>query len=447
MTKIIILSISVALLILLFLVVPPHSHAANSPSVVEMKNGITIITDEIKDSPLVSINVFVRAGSKNEKPGQEGITHFSEHLFFRGTTSASGSEFKSSLEALGGLCNAETTKDYTRYYINIPSRHAMQGLQLLIDALQNNSYDEREIEQERKVIIEEYKMTGESSMSGFHDALCDMAYPDHPYRQPIIGKEKTIKRFKRADFLEFRRQFYTPERLVFVIVGNFNTDRATDYINQVYGSATSTGRGEEKPVPEPSLKEPREKIIQKGYDNTFLLMGYYGPSARDKEHIYATDVLCFMLGNGKSSMLNRELVEKKDILKDINVNFLTQKDPGLITIFAVLKSPKVDDARKEIKSVFQKAVTGEFSDDELKRAKNLLVNSYMFGNETNDGKASSIGFYEILDNYRFASTYVQNIMAVKREDIMKAAKKYLEPPCCALIIKPQPKKKVEDDDE
>jgi len=432
----------------LFLFQPPFPvHGADNPSVSELKNGITIITEEIKDSPLVSINVFVRAGSKNEKPGQEGITHFSEHLFFRGTTSASGTEFKSSLEALGGLCNAETTKDYTRYYINIPSRHAMEGLQLLIDALQNNRYDEREIEQERKVIIEEYKMTGENSMMGFQDALCEMAYPDHPYRQPIIGKEKNLKTFKRADFLEFRRQFYTPERLVFVIVGNFDPGALTDYIRQTLGSISPSGRDDEAKQPEFSLKAPREKTIQKGYDNTFMFMGFYGPPAGEKNHIYAADVLCFMLGNGKSSLLNRELVEKRETMKEIGVQFLTQKDPGLITVFAVLKSQKPDEASKDIRSVFQKVIHGEFSDDDVKRAKNLLVNSYVFGNETNDGKASSIGFYEVIDNYRFALSYVQNIMAVSREDIMKTARKYFEPPCCSLIVKPLPRKKMEDDDE
>jgi zinc protease len=412
----------------------------------KLSNGLTIITQEIKDSPLASINIFVRAGSKDELPQTEGITHFCEHLFFRGTSTASGTEFKGALEALGGICNAETTKDYTRYYINIPATDAMKGLQLMTDALQNARFDEKEIEQERKVIVEEYKMTSDSPSRFFSDAIFGMAFPVHPYGRPIIGKEKNIKSFKRPDFLSFRNRFYTPENLIFVVTGNINTEKTVSYITGVFEHIPNSGQGEHVLPQEKMPKETSSKTVQKHVDDVTLVQAYYGPSIRDREYIYATDVLCFMLGNGKSSILSRLLLDDKDIVKEIDVNFMTQKDPGLILVFSTLKTKDIALAKKEIKAALDNVGKGNFSDDDIKRAKNLLINSTDFGSETNDGKASNLGFYESIDNYEFAVTYVQNIMKVTRADIIKTYEKYFSSECCELCVKPEPKK-VEEDDE
>ncbi|MHC9542921.1 MAG: M16 family metallopeptidase [Vulcanimicrobiota bacterium] len=411
-----------------------------------LSNGLTIITQEVKDSPLASINVFVRAGSKDELPQTEGITHFCEHLFFRGTSSSSGTEFKGALEALGGFCNAETTKDYTRYYINIPSTEAMKGLQLMTDALQNACFDQKEIEQERKVIVEEYKMTSDSASHFFNNTICEMAFPVHPYGRPIIGKEKNIKSFKRPDFLAFRNRFYTPENLIFVVTGNISTEKVSSYLAGIFDHIPNSGQGEHILPQEKIPGEKHEKTVQKNVDDVSIVQAYYGPSIKDRDYIYATDVLCFMLGNGKSSILSRILIDGKDLIKEIDVSFLTQKDPGLIMVFSTLKTKDIALAKKEIQAALENVGKGNFSEDDMKRAKNLIINSSDFGSETNDGKATNLGFYESIDSYEFAVTYVQNLMKVTKEDIIKTYNKYFTAECCALTVKPKPKK-VEDDDE
>lgn len=414
---------------------------------VVLKNGLTILLEEVKDSPLVSINIFVRAGSRDETPSKEGISHFLEHLFFRGTWSSTGSEFKSSLEALGGLCNAETTKDYTRYYINIPAVYGMKGLQLITDAILNASFDEKEIEQERKVIIEEYKITSDDPMRLIYDKLYEMAFPSHPYGKSIIGTEKNLKNFKRFDFLEYRRRFYSPEKLIFVIVGNINKQKAISYISDVYSNIPGGDLPENIVPAEKKLTESKENAIQKPVSDTQLAIAFYGPSVRDKKYIYSVDLLSYMIGIGDSSLLYRELVTQKGLLKDIKLNFLTQKDPGIITLFATLKNQDINAVKKEINSIIEKTINGEFNDDDIKRARNLLINSFVFGSETNDGKASNIGFYEAIDTYEFSRDYIQNIKNLKKEDIMNAAKKFLTPQYFSLVIKPDPRKKAETDED
>jgi zinc protease len=443
------LNLCIMLLFALSFAAPLRADNKNpaGPSRTELSNGLTIITDDIKESSLVSINVYVKIGSKDEIPHTEGITHFVEHLFFRGTSTATGAEFKSSLESLGGVCNAETTKDFTRYYINIPSRYIARGLQLMMEGLMNARYDEREIEQERKVVLEEYKMTRESPSRTFDDLICEMAYGDHPYKKPIIGTEKTIKSLKRNDFLEFRKRSYIPENLIFVVVGNFNGEKVTTVITDAFkdipcGQASANSFKEVKKAP-----EIKEKTVEKPVEDIYLILGFYGPSIKDRSLIHATDVLCFMAGTGESSMLSRELVEKKDLLKEVDISFLTQKDPGLITLSAVLKTKDAQAGRKEILSALERIAQGEFSDDDIKRAKNLLINSTTFASETNEGKASNMGFYEAIDSYEFARDYTDKISKVTREDLMKAARTFFAPPYCVLTIKPQPKKPSFDEDQ
>lgn len=414
---------------------------------VEMKNGLTIIAKDIKSSPLVSINIYVRAGSRDETGQTRGITHFCEHLFFRGTRSATGTEFKSSLEALGGMCNAETTKDYTRYFLNIPAEHAMKGLRLMIDALQDASFNQEEIEQERKVILEEYKLTTENVMNMIADKTYEMAFLGHPYKNPIIGTESNLKNFTREDFVHFRNRFYTPEKLIFVVVGNFDRERTIQYIMEAFRSLPASGKSNDVIPEEGKQTETREKTLARGLDETLLIMSYPGPSVRDRKYIYATDVLCFMLGMGNSSIFNKELVLRKNIFKDISVSYLTQKDPGLIIIHSALKGNDADAAIKEVLATLKKVIAGEFDDEEITRAKKLLINSYIFGSETNAGEASNLGFYEAIDTCEFALSYVQNIKKVKKEDLIETAQKYLSGPHCCLIVKPDPKRKMMEEDE
>ncbi|MDQ7822146.1 MAG: pitrilysin family protein [Candidatus Eremiobacteraeota bacterium] len=412
-----------------------------------LKNGLTILMEENKDSSLVSINAYVRVGSKDERQSEEGISHFCEHLFFRGTQTSSGAEFKSSLEALGGMCNAETSKDYTRYYINIPSVHCMKGLELITDALQHARFDEKEIEQERKVILEEYSMGADNFSRFFYDTLFEMAFPTHPYGKTTIGFEKNLKAFKRDDFISYRKRFYSPENLIFVIVGNFDRDKVSSFLTQAYASIPRSSYGEQVFPAEKRLAQVKEKTVKKDIDDSYLAMGFLGPSVKDRDTIYATDVLCFMLGMGTSSLLTRDLVERRKLVKEISVNFQTQRDEGLIVILSTLKTNDIDTVKKEILAGTEQVAAGNFTDDDVKRAKNLLKNSFIFGNETNDGKASSIGFYEAIDSYEFALDYPRNIDGVTRENLMNTARKLFSSPYCAIIVKPEEKKKRKFDDE
>lgn len=408
-----------------------------------LPNRLKILTSPNANTEIVSVNVYVRTGSRNESSAEEGISHFLEHLFFRGTQGSSGAEFKNSLEALGGMANAETSKDYTRYYINVPAENGLRALDLLTDALQNASLNETEIEQERKVILEEYQLTGSSPSRQIGDMLFELAYPDHPYRKSPIGTEKNIKAFKRSDFIGYREKFYAPENLIFVITGNFDETVALSKIRKAWSpipakKAEAPSEGAFLP-----LEKNVEKNLAKGSAATVSL-GFYGPAVSD-ERIYAADVMCFMLGIGEDAYLNRELVEKKKSFLSIGANFLTMKDPGLITVQGTVKDKNgIKKALGELQESLENFSRGDFTQADIQRAANLLKSSFVFGNETSDGLASTIGYYEAILSYRFAEDYIERINGVTKEDIMAFTAGMLRRP--HVILTTVPEKKYDEDE-
>lgn len=408
-----------------------------------LPNGLKILTSFDKNSSLASVNIYVRTGSRNEAKNEEGISHFLEHLFFRGTNNSTGSEFKTQLESLGGIANAETSKDYTRYYINVPAENSQKALVMLIDALNNASFNEAEIDQERKVILEEYNLYKDNPSRIFYDRMFEIAFREHPYAKSPIGTPENIKNFKRIDFLNYREKFYSPSNLIFVLTGNFDESLAIRTISKAYSNIKSVATDTVKQ--EVKLLEKQEKIKISNGHSQILLLGYYGPAITEYDDIYAVDAACFMLGIGDGSKLKSKISDKDKNIFDISINFQTMKDKSLIVIAVACEKKDPDDLINQINDLLIKTSEGDFSEEDLKRAKAMLINSFIFGNETNAGKAESIGYYETIDSYKFALNYPAKIEKVTKQDIQRVVAKMSEGPCCVLSITPD--KKLQNDED
>ncbi len=395
-----------------------------------LPSGIKILTYSDEESKTSSVNIWVKAGSADESQGEEGISHFLEHLFFRGTDNQAGNEFKARIEKLGGEANAETSKDYTRYFINVPSENTLKALNLLIETIKNAAFKKEELDIERKVILEEYNLTNNNPERAIYDELMKSAYPNHPYSKPVIGYKENIEKFQRNDFLSYREKFYKPSNLIFIITGSFHEQDAINLISKAYSN--SSGHDSVKRQSVVKLTKPDRKIIKyKGPSIT--AMGFYAPSAEQKRELCATDALCFMLGMGKSSFFNKLQKSRKENIENISLDFQTMKEPGLIVITATYKNIGEDEIKKLIMGEINKISSGEFTQADLSRAKNMLVNSYIFSNETNAGFAESLGIYSVLNDYKFALNYVESIRKLSKEDIIKAAETLKQGPICEII--------------
>jgi zinc protease len=415
--------------LLLALLACPHAEAKSSrePLYKEtLRNGLKVVILENHRNPVASLNVFVKVGSMYEEDRINGISHFFEHLFFRGTATRTGEEFKREIESLGGQTNAKTTKDLTQFYINLPSQYAKQGLEILADALQHVRLQGSEIEQERKVVLDEYRIGLESPGAIIQELLCEMAYRQHPYRMPIIGTEKSIKGVSVQDLQDFRKRFYVPHRTVVIVVGDVTPHEIMPTIRELYGTFEGIDTAADTVPQEGGSGEIRERIERKDFQNAYVVLGFKAPTVRDRPDVYRVDLLTFLIGQGDGALLNQRLVEDKKIALNASCDFLTQRDAGLITMMATVTPARIEKVREAMIEIIREVRDGHVSQADFARAKNLLINTYLFGNETNSGKADGLGFYAAIDDVDFAQSYLDEVEKVTLPEVVAAARKYLD---------------------
>lgn len=398
-----------------------------------LPNGIPLVVQESLSSPTVSLNIYIKVGSVYEKSGQTGISHFYEHMFFRGTPTRTGLEFKRAIEALGGQTNANTGQDFTHFFINMPKQYTNQGLELLADAYLNAECSQESIDGERDVVLEELHLGQNQPMRLLQEKLHSLIYTSHPYGRSVIGSEADIKATGRPELLQFKRDYYVPARTKLVITGDVDTADVQSQCKRLFGGYAAHGVPDVPPAAPPALEKDVTVTESTTIGKPEVCLAYLGPSVKERKDVYAVDVLSFMVGHGKGSLLGRELDSAKTDL-DAQVSYLTQSYPGMIMLFADARAGHEQEVADKVDSVLAKVKKGDFSDKDLARARRLLTNTYKFGGETNAGKADNLGFYETIDKIDFAATYVDKVNTLKKADLVAVANKYFSQPHVRLML-------------
>ena len=395
----------------------------------KLPSGLKILTSVNNLSETSSVNVWVKTGSANETADNSGISHFLEHMFFRGTDKRGGLEFKSAIERLGGSSNAETSKDYTRYYINVPAENTKEALMLLVETLKHASFTKDDTETERKVILEEYRMNKNNLSNTLYDKIFEFAYPNHPYARSVIGTEKNIKKFTIGDLKNYRREFYSPSNLTFIINGSFDEKDIVKYITDEFSDYDSASKNE---IERYKFEYPKTKPIRKdikSFGNPSLVLAFYAPPAHDEKGIVNADLFCFVMGMGKSSILEKMKKDNSEKIKNVDIQFQTMRYPGLILIVAEYdKKAKSSEIEEILMNTIKNVAEGKFTEAELQRGKKILTNNYLFSNETNAGLAGSLGIYAVLNRWQFSEEYCDMINNLTKKDIMNFAKSISESP-------------------
>jgi zinc protease len=408
---------------------------AEPPARYVLPNGIPLVVQESYSSPTVSINIYIRVGSVFEKPELSGISHFYEHMFFRGTPTRSGLKFKRDIESLGGITNATTGRDFTHFYINLPKQYVRQGLELLADAYLHAECSQESVDAERKVVLEEYRLGLAQPARQLAERLYQLCFPNHPYGRTIIGSEDNLKTgITRQHLLDFKRDYYVPNRTKLVVAGDVDADEVLLHCKELFGSYQAKGSVEDKlPVETAPEKTVVLSEVSKS-GQAQVAYAFLGPSVKERQDVYRVDVLSFMLGHGKNSLLGKALDSKKTSL-DAQMQYLTQAYPGVIMLIADAEAGKEEETVAKIETVLEQARTGQFSEQDIQRARKLLSTSYRFGTETNAGKADSWGFYETIDKMDFATHYLDGVAKVTKQDLTAAAQKYFGRGHYRLVLK------------
>lgn len=395
-------------------------------SINTLPSGQKVIIKEVKDNAIVKIDTWINTGSVNEDDSTNGISHFLEHLFFKGTQKYPTGTFDKLLDAKGAMVNAATSKDFTHYYIELPSKDFDLALDLHADMLLNPMIPRHELEQERNVVIEEISKTQDSPSNRMFDNIFSLIYSksNHPYKRTVIGTKDLISKVTREEILTYFNRFYTPDAYTTVIVGDVDKNTALKKVEQAF---KQNKRKQEK-IKYPNVK-PLDKIERAvdfmDINTNYTMIAFLAPKFTHKDN-YALDVLSTMLSSGKSSILNQELKEKNDIVLSVSAGNYSLKDSGIFYIYSTYNPKNEQCFEQSVLNELKKIQNGDFDNNILSKAKNQIKTDYYYEKESISNISSDLGYdFTFSNNSNYYENYLKNISNVTKDDIIRVAKKYL----------------------
>ncbi|MEW6439524.1 MAG: pitrilysin family protein [bacterium] len=392
-----------------------------------LPNGMTVILKPNSAAPVVSIQVWVKTGSTDEQDGEAGIAHLHEHMLFKGTTSRGVGQIAREVEAAGGEINAYTSWENTVYFINMASRFMDAGVDILADIIHNASFHPAELEKEKEVVLEEIRRSKDVPESRLAEAFLAKAYTVHPYGRPVIGLEETVRKVTREDILRFYGKWYIPENMVWVMTGDFDADRLLPRLEARLGKIPARKLPVSAHLQEPSQNRPRAVLLRGEAKQAHLELGFHIPQLTH-EDVPALDVLAQVLGHGRSSRLYRALRMNKRIVSSVQAYSMTPKDPGMMLVSSDMDTEDLGEALHTILKELYQTARQPLGDEELRRARLQIESDFIYQQETVGGQARELGYYEaIAGDLDFGQKYLAALRAVRGEDVLRVARKYLEP--------------------
>lgn len=394
---------------------------------------------------MVNVSTWVKTGSMNEDDKNNGISHFLEHLMFKGTTKHPAGHFDRILEAKGAIVNAATWKDYTFYYVTLPKGEQEENLKELIklhaDMMIDPTIPEEEVgptfdvndpevkeKRERYVVIEEIRMREDQPWTKTYNELNHNMYKVHPYKRDVIGTADIISTVPRDTIMEYYKNWYTPENMTTIVVGEFDNEKVLELVVNNFKFADNRVCKRHDILQE---KEQTEQIyIEKTGDiNTgFLMIGFHGDKAKNLKASIALDVIAIVLGEGRSSRLVQNLIEKpqKPIFNIVGSDQYQFRDGNAFFIQGNFNPTKKDEALELIKKELLEITNNPISEAEFEKAKKKLKVRFAEGAETVSEIGESIGYYlTVCDDLAICNDYLKILETISIEEIKQIAEKYL----------------------
>jgi len=401
----------------------------------KLDNGHTVIIKEVHDNPIVTIDTWVKTGSINEIDKNNGVAHFLEHLFFKGTAKYPTGEFDKILETKGAITNAATSKDFTHYYISLPSNHFETAMDLHADMLMNPQIPRKELEKERKVVIEEIAKNNDNPESKLYENMITSFYAIHPYKRKVIGKKEIIENITREEILDFYNKWYNPSNMITVVVGDIDTPKTLELIKKNFNkkenkTCKKVFYKKDKNIEKQIQIEAKDKV-QTGY----IMIGFRGVSQENRNDSYALDVLATILGDGRSSKLYQSIKEQKQLAYSISAGHASMKDDSILYIRANFIPINKDKVQKAIFDELNKIRNGNIDEQEIDTAKSIIERDTFYSRESTANIANELGYTTLVyGDSKYYDEYVNNIKKVSKSDLEKVAKKYLNPNQAVISI-------------
>ena len=386
-----------------------------------LPNGLHIVTIPMEDNPAVTVFVMVETGSKYEKKETNGLSHFLEHMIFKGTPKRPRAlDIARELESLGAQYNAFTAQEYTGYYAKVKADHLDNALDVVSDIYLNPLFDAKEMEKEKGVIVEEIRMYQDMPHRHVQHLFMSLVYGDQPIGWNIAGTEETVKSFTREDFVKYCSEHYVASATTVVVAGGFDEVVTLKKIEKAFENI-STGAPLPKVAVVESQGEPRALVQYKETDQAHLVLGFRSYGARSP-HDPALSVLSGILGKGMSSRLFQKLREEMGVGYYIYASHDAYTDHGIFSISAGVDTSRFEEVLAVLLDECKKLKHTLVDEDELKKVKDYLTGSFVLGLETSDSRAEYAAVNQILKGKIVSlEEEIDDIQKVTAEEIQTLA--------------------------
>lgn len=421
-----------------------YPYLTEDVEIYERENGHKIVLAH-KEGELVNVSTWVKTGSVNEDDTNNGISHFLEHLMFKGTHKHKAGYFDKTLESKGAIVNAATWKDYTFYYVTLPRGENCKDLNLAIELHADMMLDpvlpEEEIgapfnldnpkvtdKRERHVVIEEIRMRKDQNWTKVYNACNFNMYKKHPYKRDVIGTPEIISQVTREQIMDYYKTFYTPENMTTIIVGDYDKQKILEKVEKEFdfkGRKNGLKRVNE-------IDTPTDHTIfveNKGKSNTsYLIVGFLGPKANQLKENIELDIISIILGESTSSRLYQNLIEKQPdrIFNMANAEHYQFKDGNNFFVQANFKPEKRDIAIELVKSEISNLLTNRITEEELEKAKKKTKSRFAYAAETVSEIGETIGYYmTVCEDLSLVESYLKVVESITVDDLEETIRKYL----------------------
>jgi predicted Zn-dependent peptidase len=395
-------------------------------------NGLTLLTESMSHVRSVAIGVWLKRGSRHESPAQTGISHFIEHMVFKGTKNRSAEAIAAEVDSVGGYMDAFTAKEYASFHLKVLDEHLPRAVEILGDIVLNPLFDPAEMAKEKKVIFEEINMVEDTPDDLVMELFTEAFWPDHPLGRPILGTKKSISGFVREDLASFFARVYHPGNIVIAAAGHLDHAKTEALVRRHFAGLQS-GR-----TP-PNGHAPRAaaRIVtraKKELEQVHLCLGGPGYPQAHKDR-YASYVMNTVLGGSMSSRLFQNVREKRGLVYSISSGVTSYSDAGMFTVYAGTSRDSVDEVVRLTVEEMKKMRGERLLPEELQRAKDHLKGSFMLSLESTGARMSHIARQEIYFGRQFSlDEILAGIEAVTEDDVQRVAARIFSGPLTASVL-------------
>lgn len=386
-----------------------------------LENGLRVVTETIPHVRSASLGIWANVGSRDEPREQNGISHFLEHMVFKGTKNRNVREIAQSLESLGGYLNAFTTKEQTCFYARVLDEHVPEAMDVLADILLNATFKKEEVEREKLVVIEELKNAEDDPEDIIHDYFEKSIFPKHSLGYPIIGTEQNLRRFQREDLRTHITSHYTPSQLVVAAAGSIDHDSLVALTRKYFRSLRLNGSAPKRTGTHPKPEKPQYEELSRPINQAHVCLGAVGYGIRHPDR-YPLLVLNALLGEGMSSRLYQTIRERHGLAYSVYSYVTMLSDTGVFATYLGTDRKNIENAIDLVHRELDRMKRKPVPKTELNRTKSQIKGTLMLGLENMSGRMIRLGSSEIyLESYITLDTILERVNAVTQEDIQRVA--------------------------